>query len=359
MTQPLRKAELPELPPVINLVTLSRALGLSEPDRVRDRRSGGRVHPSVAERSPRRPPGGHPPVAHPGEYFAQFDTALEADGVAQKGALETVQFHGRELGQPVDEWITSTRPDTPQQLQEDQMFGRHAHAAAREQAQQEARLQAEADALFAEADGLDELTGERPGYLHQITAERAARIMAQLGEPLTREAREPLPALAGAELDAEIDRLAELYSELEPPGPDPGPDGARWSPLPDEPASQPDRHAHRYAGINRDLPGRMGEHGRGADADRDAPDHLYGSPECTEADPETAHFAWSGAEPEDAGRFPLRRVLDADQVSPVRALVAATLPDGTPHADPYLAERGWQANGGLYVRQPQAQLEAG
>ena len=359
MTQPLSKAELLELPPVINLVTLGRALGLSEPDSVRDRRSGGRAHPSAAQRSPRRLPGGHPPVAHPGEYFAQFDAALEADAAAQKAALETVQFHRREPGQPVDEWITSTRPDIPQQRQEDQMFGRHARAAAREQAQQEARQRAEADGLFAEADRLDELTGERPGYLHQITAERAARIMAQLGEPLTRDAREPRPALAGAELDAEIDRLAELYPEPEPPGPEPGPDAARWSPLPDEPASQPDRHARHYAGITRDLPGWMGEHGRGADADRDAPDQLYGSPECTEADPETAHFAWSGAEPEDAGRFPLHRVLDADEVSPVRAPVAATLPDGTPHADPYLAERGWQAHGGLYVRQPQAQLEAG
>ena len=31
MTQPLSKAELLELPPVINLATLGRALGLSEP----------------------------------------------------------------------------------------------------------------------------------------------------------------------------------------------------------------------------------------------------------------------------------------------------------------------------------------
>jgi hypothetical protein len=31
VTQPLTKAELLELPPVINLVTLGRALGLSEP----------------------------------------------------------------------------------------------------------------------------------------------------------------------------------------------------------------------------------------------------------------------------------------------------------------------------------------
>jgi hypothetical protein len=36
------------------------------------------------------------------------------------------------------------------------------------------------------------------------------------------------------------------------------------------------------------------------------------------------------------------------------APAAATLPDGTPHADPFLAERGWQAQGGLYVRRPPA-----
>ena len=43
------------------------------------------------------------------------------------------------------------------------------------------------------------------------------------------------------------------------------------------------------------------------------------------------------------------------------APAAATLPDGTPHADPFLAERGWQAQGGLYVRRPAAkpEMEAG
>ena len=39
-----------------------------------------------------------------------------------------------------------------------------------------------------------------------------------------------------------------------------------------------------------------------ADADRDAPDHLYGSPECAEADPETAHFGTGPGEPQDAGQ---------------------------------------------------------
>jgi hypothetical protein len=47
-----------------------------------------------------------------------------------------------------------------------------------------------------------------------------------------------------------------------------------------------------------------------------------------------------------------------DRQRPV-APVAATLPDGTPHADPFLAARGWQARGGVYVRRPQPDLEAG
>jgi ABC-type transport system substrate-binding protein len=38
-----------------------------------------------------------------------------------------------------------------------------------------------------------------------------------------------------------------------------------------------------------------------AGADRDDPDHLYGSPECAKADPETSHFA--PGEPQDAGRW--------------------------------------------------------
>jgi hypothetical protein len=33
------------------------------------------------------------------------------------------------------------------------------------------------------------------------------------------------------------------------------------------------------------------------------------------------------------------------------APMAARLPDGTPHADPVLAAKGWQAQGGRYVRQ--------
>ncbi len=44
-----------------------------------------------------------------------------------------------------------------------------------------------------------------------------------------------------------------------------------------------------------------------------------------------------------------------------KAPEAASLPDGTPHADPRLAARGWQVRHGVYVRRPAArrELEAG
>jgi len=134
-----------------------------------------------------------------------------------------------------------------------------------------------------------------------------------------------------------------------------------------------------------------------------APDHLYGAPECSEADPETAHFGWpSAAEPADRGQAPVQvpreawergpdayrhqtrpgpereragQVLGPDQVARAeqayageqrdpwaqrgRAPVAAALPDGTPHADPYLADRGWTARHGVYVRQPATEADPG
>ena len=54
-------------------------------------------------------------------------------------------------------------------------------------------------------------------------------------------------------------------------------------------------------------------------------------------------------------------VADLREMDRPVAPAAATLPDGTPHADPFLAGRGWQAQGGLYVRRPAAErdLEAG
>ena len=168
-------------------------------------------------------------------------------------------------------------PDQAAPPEEDPMFGRQKRAAARA----EAARQAKADALFAEANRWADLAGEPPDFRQQITRERAARIMQQLGEPLTTDARAQAaePALSGAERDAEIDRLAELFPEPE--------------------ALEPGT----------------------------APDPL----------PQTRQPA----------------------ASPALAPVAATLPDGTPHADPFLAGRGWQAQGGIYARKPQAQIEAG
>jgi hypothetical protein len=54
----------------------------------------------------------------------------------------------------------------------------------------------------------------------------------------------------------------------------------------------------------------------------------------------------------------LPRLLGEADAAP-RAPQAWRLPDGTPHADPVLAARGWQAQGGVYRRVPQAQAEAG
>jgi hypothetical protein len=402
------------------------------------------------------------------------------------------------------------------------MFGRARRAVARDHAQQQARAQAEADTLYAEAGRLDDLTGQPHGYRQQITAGRAARIRELLGPDLIRDARDAAgePRLQGADLDAELDRLAEVFPEdipsesipradrpepeggrrpaesqsanhqieadrlaaqmrperspaaradyyRSPPGsaghraaygqmhaaadgigfadadPDvsyeidndgelaaeryyeelagrhygevgehdagadePGPDAARWVPGQEKDQIQAagdllSEHAARAGdALRRERRATAGERlaqlahdedtlaqARQAAADaradrqtattgayaaaarmqrqalddavRDAPDHLYGSPGCAEADPETAHCGSPAPEPQDAGRFPLPRILPASEVSPVRAPVAATLPDGIPHADPFLAGRGWQAHGGIYVRQPQAQVEAG
>jgi hypothetical protein len=322
-------------------------------------------------------------------------------------------------GTPLPDNIPTWQPPAAHR-KDAEMFGRDRRAAAREQAEREARAQGEADALFAEADRLDDLAGQPYGYRQQITAERAARIRAQLGEDLARdalaqaspqaaEAWGPAPEFEGAERDAEIDRLAEIFPEPAPeahdaPAP---PDYYRSAP---GSAEHRDAYRHLFAaadgiGFSHPDPGlsyeidnadelareryqeevaerhyreMYGDQDAGEQADREyeeeaerrqlaeedaaadtrAPDHVYGAPECAEADPETAHCGWAAAVPQDAGRFPLPRILEPGQASPVLAPMAATLADGTPHADPFLAGRGWQAQGGVYVRGPQAQAEA-
>jgi len=100
------------------------------------------------------------------------------------------------------------------------------------------------------------------------------------------------------------------------------------------------------------------------------PSHLYGSPECEAGcgpAAESQHFGWDPdgpGGPADRGQVPVQVPREARERGPdayrQRAPVAATLPPGTPHADPYLAERGWVARG-VYVREPGAEreLEAG
>ena len=134
------------------------------------------------------------------EYLSLFDTAIEVDFAWQKAVRETVQFHGREPDEPVDEWIDRIRQEAPHQPQEDDMFRRKA-AYARQQAEADQRQQAEADRLFALADELDRQAGERPDYRREITRERAARIMRQLGEPLPPDIALTGPDIAGLHPD--------------------------------------------------------------------------------------------------------------------------------------------------------------
>jgi hypothetical protein len=388
---------------------------------------------------------------------------------------------------------TPTWPLPAERREDAEMFGRQRRAAAREHAEREARAQAEADALFAEADRLDDLIRQPYGYRQQITAERAARIRAQLGEDLARdalaqaspeaaEARGRGPEFQGAERDAEIDRLAELFPDPEaqgaaavpdyyrsPPGgaehqdayrqmfaaadgtgfahpdpdlsyeidnadelaaeryyeeqaerhyrepgereaeaqractecgqaagdwhdpdcrndpalagfsmlgPEPGEDAAWWVPGQErderemagkllsehathaEDAWRRERRAtadERLAQLAHDEQA-LGWARQDAKMARAARDSATRGAYVAAADMQRSAL---GPELDDAGgRFPLPRVLDPSQASPVLAPVAATLPDGTPHADPLLAERGWQAQRGVYVRQAQPQAEA-
>jgi len=262
----------------------------------------------------------------------------------------------------------------------------------------------------AEVDGV-----YRDGLWQTIDtgARLPAETVAEFGERVEREAEDPL---TGPELDEEIGRLALQYPEYGPgelvpwgdrlspadgrraaelqsaqhqaeadtlaaePGDECG-DRDLWAPghLYGDPectaAERPCSECGQAAGDWHDpgcrndpalagfyrLGHEPGPDAAGRTAEADAPDHLYGAPECTEADPETEHFGWSQPEPEDAGRFPLPRVLDAREASPALAPVAATLPDHTPHMDPFLAARGWEARGGLYQRtaMPQCEREAG
>jgi hypothetical protein len=182
--------------------------------------------------------------------------------------------------------------------------------------------------------------------------------MEQLAEPLGRDARAQAtePVLSGAERDAEIGRLAELFPEPEDPGPGPwdrlmaGSDTAEAARQQEHAAAAAQRIA---LGEQREHPGPQASAAAEA-ASRDLQEaraaHALADAEAYGA---ATRLQLSGAAPD-----PLPRTLGPTAATPL-APVAATLPDGTPHADPFLAGRGWQAQGGIYVRQPQAQIEAG
>jgi hypothetical protein len=210
------------------------------------------------------------------------------------------------------------------------------------------------------------------------------RDRAELEERLAREARRSDPDLwreaaagrpAGTELDSEIDRLAGLYPEPEVPGDEPGPDAARWIPGRDG-AESAKREADRLVaqdgwplrGVNREGLFRPEE-----TADLDVtpdwvvPDDAACDNPAPPAESE-AHVVAdvkvraAAARLQETGVAPdgLPRLLDPADAAP-RAPEAWRRPDGTPHADPVLAARGWQAQGGIYRRVPQAEteLEAG
>jgi hypothetical protein len=275
------------------------------------------------------------------------------------------------------------------------MFGREARKAARERVAQEARQQAEADALFAEADRWADQAGEPAGFRREITRERAARVMEQLAEPLTRDARAAAaaePELAGADLDAEVDRLAELYPEPEVPGEEPGPDtapSARQAAEAGAPAADPVPVGEAIRDWMADLPEegreflrealgdaieyRRAEAGDCADCAAEYGGLCYDhAGDEMAADRYADRLAQLNAEDELAEAtarlyetpYPpagLPRLLDPAGAAP-RAPEATGLPDGTPHPDPVLAARGWQTTlGGMYHRvpQPEMELEAG
>jgi Protein of unknown function (DUF4031) len=277
----------------------------------------------------------------------------------------------------------SCRTSEPNPGRKANMFGRGARAAARERAAQQARQQAEADALFAEADRWAEAAGEPAGFRQEITRERVARVMEQLAGPLVQDARAPEPALAGADRDAEVDRLAELYPEPEVPGDEPGPDAARWAPGPGG-AAEPVPVGEAVRDWMADLPEegraflrealgdaieyRRAEAGDCADCAAEYGGLCYdhAADEMT-ADRYAARLAQLNAEDKLAAATArlyeaplppdgLPRLLDPADEAP-RAPEAWALPDGTPHSDPVLAARGWQAHGGVYVRHPQAERE--
>jgi hypothetical protein len=301
--------------------------------------------------------------------------------------------------------------------EETEMFGRGRRAAARERAAQ----RAEADALFAEADRQSGLAAEPADFRREITRERAARIRERLGEDLVRDARAPDVALGhwaicagdvaavaggagpqrghepeprGAQRDAEIGRLAVRFGE--PELWERGPDAATWRaaeagaqadgsglqgglyPGPEGPGEWPAAWDGLMARSNSAEAARERENAAAAaqrvalGEQREHPGpQAYAAAIAAGRDLREAWAAHVAADAtvyaaaarlQEAAIEPdgLPRLLDQADAAP-RAPEAWRLADGTPHTDPVLAARGWQAQGGVYRRVPQAEpeMEAG
>ena len=323
-------------------------------------------------------------------------------------------------GTPLPVITTYPSPATAAQAapgEETEMFGRERRAAARERAAQ----RAEADALFAEADRWADLAGEPRDFRCEITRERAARIRERLGEDLVRDARAPdvalehwaisaddvaavageaapqrghEPELQGAERDVEIDCLATRFGE--PELWEYGPDVATWQaaeagaeadgpglqgdlyPEPEGPGEWPRAWEQMMANSNAAEAARERENAAAA-AQRIAVGEQREHPgpqafaaavtagrELREARgvhvtaDATVYAAAARLQEAAIERDGLPRLLDQAGAAP-RAPEAWQLADGTPHTEPVLAARGWQAQGGIYRRVPQAEheLEAG
>jgi hypothetical protein len=147
--------------------------------------------------------------------YAQAEAYRAAAAQPSIGAADQAELAA--LDELERRWERGPEPPAakPATQQEVEMFGNKARAERRQQAEAAQEAQAEADRLFALADELAKQAGERPDYLREITAERAARIRERIGEDLVRDAgvQAPESVLQGAGLDAEIDRLALTYSE--------------------------------------------------------------------------------------------------------------------------------------------------
>lgn len=195
-----------------------------------------------------------------------------------------------------------------------------------------------------------------PSYRHQLTAEHARQAMPGLAPESGEEAHHWSPQTdATAEYDRQLDREVR---EADTPW-------ARFDravSAAEAASARERREATRVRLAERESGQRSAAQTQLAR--EEAQQHVRQAMAERQAATEDACRAYARMQEETAGALsykaePLPRVLDSRTGGPSMAPVAATLRNGTPHSDPGLAQRGWQAQGGVYQRQPQAQLEAG